>query len=876
MDRNSNSRGEKISPFGRIFDANVIGLIFSRADGTIVDANTAALNLLGYDRADLATGRLNWRTLTPPEYTEMSESAGEQLKGSGTARPFEKEYVRKNGTRVPVLIGASRIEADDADYLTYIVDLTDRRNVERQMQASQERLESYVRERTKELASTSAFLDSLIDNIPNMIFVKDAKDLRFVRFNKAGEKLLGLSRDELIGKTDFDLFPKEEAETFRERDRAVLKGRAVVDIPEEPISTKANGPRFLHTKKIPVFDEKGNAVYLLGISEDITSRKRADEERFRLVRETVARMEAEKSAERSRFMSEASAALGSSLDFEKTLQNLADLAVPRIADWCSIHLMQPDGSLRLISIAHKDPKKTSWAWELNQKYPPQPGAPYGVGKVARTGVPELVEIVPDENVVASAQDDEHLHILRELGFHSSIAVPIRARGRILGTLSLVTTVESGRKYNESDLRMAEDLTERAGYAIDNARLYKEAQNLNRVKDEFLATLSHELRTPLNVIQGYTELLQIDGDRMSPEEIRNAYQAIHRNAQSQTQIIGDLLDVSSIVTGKINFKPERLSPSEIATSVFENVSAIAESRGIQLTVDASKAPPVLYADPTRLQQILWNLVSNSLKFTPNGGRVLIRMFEEGGDCVTEVTDTGKGIDEEFLPFVFERFRQEDSGTTRKFGGLGLGLSIVRHLVELHGGAVAVESEGPGRGSKFTVRLPLQPRGSAAVRPAPQAPGEAAECETKEDVRLDGLTVLVVEDSEDSRDLVRRYLVRAGAEVLEADSVREARRIIEGHRPDIIVSDIGMPGEDGVSFIRKYRESEKATGSFTPAIALTAYVRQDERDQMLKAGFQAHVSKPVSRRRLLQEVAELTSGKRRPIPRETGSASQDHRH
>lgn len=844
------------TPFGRLFEANVLGLVLSKSDGSIFEANQAFLDIVGYTRAEMESGKLNWRDITPPEDPIQFAREIEQLKRTGVTTPLEKEYLRRDGTRTPVLTGSARLDDDpNVDSITYVLDLSASKVIQQELRNAEDRMEKYVQLRTKELMQTSSFLDSLIENLPNMMFVKDAKDLKFLRFNRAGEELLGMQREELIGKSDYDFFPKAEADAFREHDLAVLEGKSVIDIPEEPVSTRKQGLRYLHTKKIPVLDSQGQPIYLLGIAEDITNRKYAEEERFRLVRETLARMEAEKAAERLSFMSEASAVLGSSLDFEATLKNLSNLSVPRVADWCAIHFLQPDGTLQLLSIAHANVEKTRWATEISKKYPSDSSSLSGAARVIRDRKSTLIPRVTEETIKHFAKDEEHLRLLKEAEPYSYICAPIRARGQILGTISLITTTESKRVYSEVDRSMADDLAERAGYAVDNARLYKEAQNLNRVKDEFLATLSHELRTPLNVIQGYAELLQIDGDHMSAEEVKAAYQAIYRNAQSQTQIIGDLLDVSSIVTGKINFKPERLAPAEVATAVFESASPVAESRGIQLSVDASKAPRTIYADPTRLQQILWNLVSNALKFTPTGGRVDIRIFEDGTDCVFEISDNGKGIEEGFLPHVFERFRQEDGGTTRKFGGLGLGLSIVRHLTELHGGSVNVESPGRGKGSKFTIRLPAQ-HAAAAQLSVPEQITPTATREADERIRLDGVKVLLLEDSADSRDLFRRYLTGAGAEVTEAESVREAREILGHYKPDIILSDIGMPEEDGVSFIRRYRDLEKRTGLFTPAIALTAYVRPDERDQMLNAGFQAHVSKPVSQMRLLKQIAELT--------------------
>lgn len=844
------------SIFQRIFESNMIGLLFCDDKGRVLRANDAFLRIVGYTREDLERGRIDWRALTPPEQLPATMDAIRQIRRTGSCHPFEKEYIHKDGHRVPVEVGgASSDGRDDGLIVTYVLDIADRKQTEQNLTSAQERLEQRVQERTKDLVETYSFLDSLLENIPNMIFVKDAKDLRFVRFNRAGEDLLGLSRDKLIGKNDYDFFPPAEADHFRDRDRAVLDGKTVVDIPEETIST-ATGQRILHTKKIPLFDGKGQPTYLLGISEDITEQKRTDAERLRLMQEQAGRVEAEKAADRFQFLAEASAVLSSSLNFEETLKNLTDLTVPRLADWCTIELKQPDGTLKPLAIAHADPSKVAWGWKMHEKFPFDPLTPYGSAAVFRSGVSEWVPFISEQSMDSQSLDPEHRQIITEIGLTSYICAPIRARGEIFGTLTLSTSKQSGRHYTETDRRLVEDLGERAGFAMENARLYKEAQSLNRVKDEFLATLSHELRTPLNVIQGYAELMLVDAQQMDAEETKAACQAIYRNAQSQTQIISDLLDVSSIITGKINFRPEKVSPAEIASSVVENAAATAASRRVRLSIDASEAPAEISADPTRLQQILWNLVSNALKFTPADGHVEVRVAREGDACVIQVTDSGSGIEESFLPYVFDRFRQEDSGTTRKFGGLGIGLAIVRHLAEMHGGTVQAESGGKGKGSRFSVRLPLMEHRPSGAVDQMRAGESFFASESGENIRLDGLRVLVLEDSEDNRQLVHHYLANAGAQVLEAGTAARARELLKDETPDIILSDIGLPGEDGVSFIRSVRASEAGRGKFTPAIALTAYVRNDEKDQMIKAGFQAHVSKPIARQQLLREVADLT--------------------
>lgn len=717
-------------------------------------------------------------------------------------------------------------------------------------------LEAKINERTRELGTAHAFLDSVIENIPNMIFVKDAKTLNFVRFNKAGEELIGVSRTDLIGKNDFDLFPDDQARAFIAADRDVIAKRMVVDIPEEPISTKILGLRTLHTKKIPIYDELGQPRYLVGISEDITDFRRLETERIQLIQEQIAKAENERVTERFKFLSRASALLGSSLDFEKTLSNLTYLAVPDFADWCAIQLLDANGELTQFSVAHVDPEKVKWSQKFHQDFPPDPNSPQGSMEVIRTGQSQMYNNIDDASIHAAARSANHLKVLIELDLHAYLCAPIRIRDRVIGTLTLVSTRKSGRTYSEQDLLLAEELGERAGFAVENARLYKESRNLNRVKDEFLATLSHELRTPLNVIQGHAEILKSEKDHMSPDEFASSVDAILRNAQTQMTIVSDLLDVSSIITGKISFKPISISPSDVIRSTVEGLTPAAGAKHVHLVADVANSPTQVWADPSRLQQIIFNLVSNAIKFTPAGGTVKLKTGHSPTDWWLTVEDSGSGIDPAFLPFIFERFRQEDSSASRRHGGLGLGLSIVRNLVELHGGSVTVKSDGSNQGSCFKIVFPLS--GKRIKEPAAKA-SLLKSPESNEIIDFKDLQVLLVEDSADNRFLIERVLAKYGAQTIQAESAARARELLTTEKPDIIVSDIGMPDENGLEFMRRLRGT--VSSETLPAIALTAYVREEEKQAALDAGFQAHVGKPVTATELVTAISSVLGRSRR---------------
>ncbi|HEY4573986.1 MAG TPA: response regulator [Thermoanaerobaculia bacterium] len=391
--------------------------------------------------------------------------------------------------------------------------------------------------------------------------------------------------------------------------------------------------------------------------------------------------------------------------------------------------------------------------------------------------------------------------------------------------------------------------ERARLLVLEQQARKQAEEANRTKDEFLATLSHELRTPLNAILGWVQVLR--SGKLDPTAAARALETIERNARVQAQLIADLLDVSRIITGKLrlDFKPVDLR--RIIDAALDSVRPAADAKGIQLEVSiAPLASPVL-GDADRLQQVIWNLLSNSIKFTSRGGRVDVRLREADANAVIQVSDTGIGIRPDFLPYVFDRFRQAEGSITRTHGGLGLGLSIVRHLIELHGGTAEVESEGEGKGATFTVRLPLRaeltedPLDSTAV---------GHSLFSKPDL-LSGVRVVVVEDEADTRELLVMALQQCGAEVAAYGSAPEALAALDRAVPDVLLSDIGMPVQDGYDLIHKLRARGPGRGGDVPAAALTAYARAEDRLRALEAGYQTHLTKPVDPSELISTVARL---------------------
>ncbi len=455
---------------------------------------------------------------------------------------------------------------------------------------------------------------------------------------------------------------------------------------------------------------------------------------------------------------------------------------------------------------------------------------------------------------------------------SYLAVPVAlSSGAVIGCLCFGHP-EPGMFSGRTE-RIIGGVAAQAAIAIDNARLYQatqqaaeerkvlldserqaraEAERTSQMKDEFLATLSHELRTPLTAILGWAQVLR-RGSR-DQADLHRGLQTIERNARAQAQLIEDLLDMSSIASGKVQLEMLSLSPSAIAAAAIETVRPAAQAKQIHLHTEFEPLAGMVAGDANRLQQIIWNLLTNAIKFTPHGGMVTVGVRREGDQVAIFVRDTGIGIAPGFLAHVFERFRQADATTTRQHGGLGLGLSIVKHLVEQHGGTVDAESAGDGLGACFTVRLP---RRNGKHEAAPAGAGNAGSVAAHD---LSGLQVLVVDDEDDARELIKRILNDCNADVLTAATATEALNLLQHARPDLMVSDLGMPEVDGYGLLDRIRALGPARGGNLPAIALTAFARSEDRVRALSSGFLAHISKPVEPSELISKVAAMGAAHR----------------
>jgi PAS domain S-box-containing protein len=701
-------------------------------------------------------------------------------------------------------------------------------------------------DREKYLGRSAELYRLLLDHVRNAVIATDPEG-RIVYWNRYAQKLYQWTAEEVLGQSIFQITVPVSSDTLAHE---IMESIVRTGYWEgEFVVRRKDGSTFCaQVRDAVIADAEGRIRGYVGVSTDITERNSIVEAAQQ------ARERAEAAVRRSAFLAQASAILASSLDYETTLASVSRLAVPEVADWCAVHVIDKDGSIQPLAVSHVDPSKVEMARELQRRYPLDPKEERGVTKAISTGRSELFSDIADELLIEAARDDEQLRVLRELGIRSAMVVPMVVQGRALGAISFIAA-ESGRRYGQEDLSLAEDLAHRAALAVDNARLYQDAQEANRVKDEFLATLSHELRTPLTAVIGWTQLLTTG--QLDEEATARALQTIQRNARAQSQIIEDILDVSRIISGKLRLDPRPVELVPVIEAAMDAVRPAAAAKAIQLQPTFDADVSLVPCDPHRMQQVVWNLLSNAVKFTPPGGRVSIQLGRSGADAQIKVSDTGPGIAPEFLPYVFDRFRQADGSTTRMHGGLGLGLAIVRHLVELHGGTVQAESAGAGLGATFTVNLPLSPKAQLPLIEDAAGSTQTSASKPVEDgaPSLQGLTVLVVDDETDTLDYVAATLRERGAEVTVASSVAEAMTALEHVRPDVLVADIAMPGEDGYSLIKRVRALDAARGGNVPAAALTAYASSEDRRRVLLSGFQIHLPKPVEPAELAAVVASL---------------------
>ena len=619
-------------------------------------------------------------------------------------------------------------------------------------------------------------------------------DMRVIAWNRAMQRMSGLTRDAVVGRSVFEVFPflRETAMP------AVLEGEEVVS-ENHPYGPAETGVFESHYS--PLRDEEGGIAGGIAVITDITARRQAEEAAqtayrqlsFHVESSPLAVVEWDSDFRVSRWSESAERLFGWKAD---------EVIGKHVNEWRFVFADDVD-AVALVTNRQREGVEVQGI-QRNRNY-------------TRSG---LVLFCEWYNSVL--RDD---------------------RGKLVSVLSLVLDVTARQSAEE----------ERAASLLRERDARRHAEEADRLKDEFLATLSHELRTPLTSILGWASMIR-NAEVEGPAAAR-AIETIERNARSQARLIDDLLDVSRIITGNLRLDLHPLNLAPIVEAALDALRPTADVKGIRLQTRFEPEECLVRGDPNRLRQVIWNLLSNAIKFTQRGGSVNIDLRCVEGTARLTVSDTGEGISAEFLPYVFDRFRQAEGSISRKQGGLGLGLAVVRHLVELHGGTISAESDGIGHGSVFVVDLPL----AQERRDPARAEERRREVERRRSrsgaIRLDGVHVLLVEDDDDSRKLLGTMLKRYGARVTSTKSAAEALNVFSDEAPDVMISDIGMPDEDGYELIRKIRALPGEEGGLTPAIALTGYASRKDRERALTAGYQQHMAKPIEQADMIAAIASL---------------------
>ncbi|MEH2254799.1 PAS domain S-box protein [Nostoc sp.] len=836
--------------------ANIVGILFGDVNGSITEANDEFLRIVGYTQEDIQAGRLRWADITPSEYQYLDELAIAEATAKGTCTPYEKEFIRKDGSSIPVVVGYSLLGKSRHKSVAFILDISDLKQAKKALSQSQEQFQAFM------------------DNIPAAAWITNV-DGRVLYLSPTYFSTFNVSINKAINKNIFDLYPVQIAQPLLDNIRIVAESNQVVQTIESAPRTDGTLGEFL-VYKFPITNASGQRL-VGGVAIDITERERALRER------QLAEQALQERSERLKLLSETTSDL---LSTERPLDLMNSLFSKLSAQMdlhCYFHYLidthQKKQKLRLVA----------WNGITDEVFQAIEYMEFNEG-ICGLVVQERRQIVVN-NVLYSTHP--HAHILQTLGITAYAGQPLIAQGKLLGVLSFASRTRTN--FTSEEITLLQATSDQVAVALERAQLMTSLQRrkeeliqANRIKDEFLAVLSHELRTPLNPILGWSKLLQTK--KYDEATTTRALETIERNAKLQTQLIEDLLDVSRILQGKLSLN---IAPVDLETAIaasIETVRLAAEAKSINLQFTILDFPAERYAndasaqsnnfglensqinldfidfhkqpnnlkcqtsnskflvtgDSSRLQQVIWNLLSNAIKFTPQGGEIEISLESVGSQVQLRVSDTGKGISPDFLPFVFDYFRQADGATTRKFGGLGLGLAIVRHIVELHGGTVKAESLGEEQGATFTVMLPL-------IQVDLNSHQIASQADDLPD--FNGLKVLLVDDERDTRELIAFILEQSGAVVIQAASAIEALRIMPQFQPNLLLSDIGMPEIDGYMLIRQIRAISPELGGKIPAIALTAYAGEVDYQQAIAAGFGQHITKPVEPAKLLRAITNL---------------------
>jgi PAS domain S-box-containing protein len=801
-------------------------------DGTIRSWNRGAERLFGYSESE-AVGQ-NILFIIPADRTNEEVEILSRLRRGERIEHYETVRIRKDGQLIDVSLTVSPIRDATGNVVgasKIARDITERKRAYEAIRRSE------------------AELVTLADTIPQLAWMANP-DGHVFWYNRGWYDYTGTTLEQMQGWGWQSVHDPQMLPTVLERWKQSLATGEPFEM-EFPIRGADGRFRWFLTRVNPLRDEQDRVIRWFGTNTDVEQAKRTEE----TLRDQTRTLE---------LLNETGTVVGSTLELERLLQAVTDIATQLSgAKYGAFFYNTTDEN-----------GDSLWLHTLS-------GAPREA--IEKLGHPQATQLFgPKFTGQGPIRSDDVLedpryscmepHWGMPAGVRSYLAVPVVSRiGEAIGGL-FFGHPEVG-VFSERTERIIRGVASQAAVAIDNARLYEnlrqaagereqlleaeraarsDAERANIIKDEFLATLSHELRTPLSAILGWSQLLAT-GD-MPPEDVAEGLEAIERNARSQTQLIEDLLDMSRIISGKLRLEVQRTDLANVVVQAAESVRPSADAKQIRIRriIDPNSGP--VSGDPTRLQQVIWNLLSNAIKFTPKGGTVDVVVERVNSHLEVTVHDTGIGIKPDVLPLIFERFRQADSSTTRSYGGLGLGLSIVKNLVELHGGTVRAHSAGENQGSTFVVSIPIAP---IRIDDKREHPSTARASRIDFDhVRLTGLKVLIVDDEPDSRELLKRVLSQCEAEVTTAKNGMEGLDLIRSTKLDVIVSDIGMPGMDGYEFMRKVRNLTPAEHSKIPAIALTAFARSEDRTKAMLAGYQVHVAKPIEPQELVATVGSLT--------------------
>ena len=835
---------------------NIMGILFSDSNGTIEQANTEFLRIIGYRRSDIIAGTINWQKLTPSEYLPLDRERLLEAREKGVSTPYEKEFIHKDGTRVPVLINHVRQGTNQDRFVTFVLNLSEKKQAQAALKYGQK------------------WFEDVLNVMPIPLVLIEPKTARVIFANQAGKKFAtaGLLnfKSNLSTLSDYycsDRFgspiPPEQTPGFQ-----IACGKKLDGFEMNWRTPDGIQSLIVDADSLPAIE--GNSPTFMVIIQDVTEYKQIekalsiDDKKLKVISQAASNLLSKQEPEE--FISQLFSKLTEIIDLGAYFHYVVD---------------EKSQILHLASYAGINEEV---AGKINN-LPIEAGI-YGIIAAERRAI-----------TLNSLQQstEAKTELLLEIGIDACYCYPLIVQNKLLGIL--VLSSYSSSHFKQDELVMMQTVCEQIAIAMERIQLInshehqiEQLQATNRFKDDFLAILSHELRSPLNAILGWAQLLR-SRNHLDPNKQAQALEVIERNAKTQTQLVEDLLDISRALRGKLRLQVGNCDLVAIIQSAIETLTLAAQAKKIQIQTTLENNVRTIVGDSERLEQIIWNLLSNAIKFTPQGGSVTIKLsqitaceslvmghnnFQVPSDWELPITnyvqiqviDTGIGIPSERIPHIFERFYQGDISMTRSYGGLGLGLAIVRHLVELHGGTVDVESLGKGQGTTFSVKLPLliekKQQASKLNKDIPKK-SLAVSSSTSFSISssLTNIKVLIVDSEADSRDFICTVLQKYQASVKAVASVAQAWETLKQWKPDVLVSDIRMVGEDGSTLISKIRDRKWVSNNFSeacavaniPAAALTTSCNSEHRIRAIEEGYQLHLPKPVEPKELATVVAAL---------------------